>query len=72
MRRVYYIINDKERVYCERDAHSREQLKAMQMIWVQECCRLVEKDITIHSEQKKELTHMQKSQFLRYVRCNVC
>lgn len=63
MRRVYYIINDKERVYCESDAHIREQLKAMQMIWVQEGCRLVEKDITIHSEQKKELTHMQKVNF---------
>lgn len=33
MRRAYYIINDKERVYCERDVHSREQLKAMQMLW---------------------------------------
>lgn len=32
MRRVYYIINGKERVYCERDVHSREQLKAMQML----------------------------------------
>ncbi len=63
MRRVYYIINDKERVYCERDAHSREQLKAMQMICVQEGCRLVEKDNTMHSEQKKELAHMQKVNF---------
>lgn len=63
MRRVYYIINDKERFYCERDAHSREQLKAMQMLWVQEGCRLVEKDITIHSEQKKELAYMQKVKF---------
>lgn len=63
MRRVYYIINDKERFYCERDAHSREQLKAMQMLWVQEGCRLVEKDITIHSEQKKELSYMQKVKF---------
>lgn len=63
MRRVYDIINDKERVYCERDVHSREQLKAMQMIWSQEGCRLVEKDYTIHSEQKKELAHMQKVNF---------
>lgn len=23
MRRVYYIINDKERVYCERGVHTR-------------------------------------------------
>lgn len=63
MRRVYYIINDKERVYCERDVHSKEQLKAMRMIWEQEGCRLVEKDYTIHSEQKKELANMQKVNF---------
>lgn len=63
MRRVYYIINDKERVYCERDVHSREQLKAMRMIWERGGCRLVEKDYTIHSEQKKELAHMQKVNF---------
>lgn len=63
MRRVYYIINDKERVYCERDVHSREQLEAMKLIWGQEGCRLVEKNITIHSEQKKELAHMQKVNF---------
>lgn len=60
VRRVYYIINDKEQIYCERDVHSREQLKAMQMIWEQEGCRLVEKDNTIHSEQKKDLAHMRK------------
>lgn len=63
MRRVYYIINDKERVYCERDVHSVEQLKAIQMIWEQEGCRLVEKDYTIHSEQKKELANMRKVNF---------
>jgi len=63
MRRVYYIINDKERVYCERDVHSREQLKAMRMIWEQEGCRLVEKDYAIHSAQKKELAHMKKVNF---------
>lgn len=63
MRRVYYIINDKYRVYCERDVHSREQLKALQMIWEQEGCRLLEKDNTIHSEQKKDLEHMQKVDF---------
>lgn len=63
MRRVYYIINDKKCVYCERDVHSREQLKAVQMLWEQEGCRLVEKDTTIHSEQKKELAHMQKVNF---------
>lgn len=63
MRRVYYIINDKERVYCERDVHSVEQLKAMQMIWEQEGCRLVEKDYTVHSEQKKELANMRKVNF---------
>lgn len=34
MRRVYYIIMVKEGVYCERDVHSREQLKAIQMILV--------------------------------------
>lgn len=62
MRRAYYIINDEERVYCERDVHSREQLKAMQMLREQGC-RLVEKDNTIHSEQKKELAHMQKVNF---------
>lgn len=63
MRRVYYIINDKERVYCERDVHSKEQLKAMRMIWEQEGCRLLEKDYTIHSEQKKELANMHKVNF---------
>lgn len=64
MRRVYYIINDKERVYCERDVHAWEQLKALQMIWgEQEGCRLVEKDNTIHSQQQKELAHMQKVNF---------
>lgn len=62
MRRVYYIINDKECVYCERDVHSREQLKAMQMLGTRGC-RLVEKHNTIHSEQKKELEHMQKVNF---------
>lgn len=50
MRRVYYIINDKEGIYCERDVHSREQLQAMKLIWGQENCRLVEKDNTIHTE----------------------
>lgn len=63
MRKVFYIINDKERVYCERDVHSKEQLQAMQMIWEQAGCRLVEKDSTIHSQQKKELAHMQKVNF---------
>ena len=63
VRKVYYIINDKERIYCERDVHSREQLQAMKLIWGQENCRLVEKDNTIHSEQKKELAHMQKANF---------
>lgn len=63
MRRVYYIINDKERVYCERDVHSMEQLKANQMIWEQEGCRLLEKDYTIHSQQKKELANMRKVNF---------
>lgn len=63
MRRVYYIINDKERVYCERDVHSREQLLAMKLIWGQENCRLVEKDMTIHSEQKKELQNFRKVNF---------
>lgn len=63
MRRVYYIINDKERVYCERDVHSREQLLAMKLIWGQENCRLVEKDKTIHSEQKKELQNFKKVNF---------
>lgn len=63
MRRVYYIINDKERVYFERGVHTRGQLKTMQMIWEQEGCRLVEKDNTMHSEQKKELAHMQKVKF---------
>lgn len=64
MRRVYYIIIDKERVYCERGVHSRQQLKTMQMIWEQEGCRLVEKDNTMHSEQKKELAQNAKGQFL--------
>lgn len=32
MRRVDYIINDKERIYCERDVHSREQLQPMKLI----------------------------------------
>lgn len=63
MRRVYYIINDKEGVYCERDVHSREQLLAMKLIWGQENCRLVEKDKTIHSEQKKELQNFRKVNF---------
>lgn len=63
MRRVYYIINDKERVYCERDVHSREQLLAMKLIWGQENCRLVEKDKTIHSEQNKELQNFRKVNF---------
>lgn len=63
MKRVYYIINDKERVYCERDVHSREQLLAMKLIWGQENCRLVEKDKTIHSEQKKELQNFRKVNF---------
>lgn len=63
MRRVYYIINDKERVYCERDVHSRGQLKAMEMIWELEGCRLVEKDNTIHSKQKKELQNLRKVNF---------
>lgn len=63
MRRVYYIINDKEKVYCERDVHSREQLLAMKLIWGQENCRLVEKDKTIHSEQKKELQNFRKVNF---------
>lgn len=63
MRRVYYIINDKERVYCERDVHSREQLLTMKLIWGQENCRLVEKDKTIHSEQKKELQNFRKVNF---------
>lgn len=63
MRRAYYIINDKERVYCVRDVHSRDQLKAMQMLWEQEGCRLVEKDNSIYSQQKKELAHMQKVNF---------
>lgn len=63
MRRVYYIINDKERVYCERDVHSREQLLTMKLIWGQENCRLVEKDKTIHSEQKKELQNFKKVNF---------
>lgn len=63
MRRVYYIINDKERVYCERDVYSREQLLAMKLIWGQENCRLVEKDKTIHSEQKKELQNFRKVNF---------
>lgn len=63
MRRVYYIINDKERVYCERDVHSREQLLAMKLIWGQENCRLVEKDKTIHSEQKNELQNFRKVNF---------
>lgn len=63
MRRVYYIINDKERVYCERDVHSREQLLTMKLIWCQENCRLVEKDMTIHSEQKKELQNFRKVNF---------
>ena len=64
MRRVYYIINDKERVYCERDVYSREQLEAMKFIWEgRENCRLVEKDSTIHSEQKKELQNLRKVNF---------
>lgn len=63
MRRVYYIINDKERVYCERDVHSREQLQATKLFWGQENCRLVEKDNTIHSEQKKELQNLRKVNF---------
>lgn len=64
MRRVFYIINDKERVYCERVVYSGEQLQAMQMIWgEQQGCRLVEKNNTIHSQQKKELAHMQKVNF---------
>lgn len=63
MRRVYYIINDKERVYCERDVHSREQLLTMKLIWGQENCRLVEKDNTIHSEQNKELQNLTKVNF---------
>lgn len=63
VRRVYYIINDKEGIYCERDVHSREQLQAMKLIWGQENCRLVEKDNTIHTEQKKELAHMRKVNF---------
>lgn len=46
-----------------RDVHSREQLKAMQMLWEQEGCRLVEKDNTIYSQQKKELAHMQNVNF---------
>lgn len=63
MRRTYYIINDEKRVYCEKGVHSKEQLQAMKMIWAEEGCRLVEKDATIHSEQKKELEHMQKINF---------
>lgn len=63
MRRVYYIINDKERVYCECVVRSVEQLKSIHMIWEQEGCRLVEKDYTIHSEQKKELANMRKVSF---------
>lgn len=63
MRRVYYIINDEKRVYCEKDVHSREQLQAMKMIWGEEGCRLLEKDSTLHSEQKKELQHMRKVNF---------
>lgn len=63
MRRVFYIIKDKERVYCERVVYSGEQLKAMQMIWEHRGCRLVEKNNTIHSQQKKELAHMQKVNF---------
>lgn len=63
MRRVYYIINDKERIYCERDVQSREQLQAMKLIWGHENCRLVEKDNTIHSEQKKELQNLRKVNF---------
>lgn len=63
VRRVYYIINDKEQIYCERDVYSREQLQALKLFWGQENCRLVEKDNTIHSEQKKELAHMQKVNF---------
>ncbi len=63
MRRVYYIINDEKHVYCEKDVHSREQLQAMKMIWGEEGCRLLEKDNTLHSEQKKELQHMRKVNF---------
>lgn len=63
MRRVYYIINDKEHIYCERDVHSREQLQAMKLIWGQENCRLVEKDNTIHSAQKNELEYLRKVNF---------
>lgn len=63
MRRTYFIINDKKGVYCEKGVRSKEQLQAMKMIWEQEGCRLVEKDATLHSEQKKELEHMQKINF---------
>ena len=63
MRRVYYIINDKERVYCERDVHSRDQLQTMKLLWGLENCRLVKKDNTIHSEQKKELQNLRKVDF---------